>query len=225
MAAMPPSSERMDLVRAMLSDTDTMASQTQGRGGRPSKYKPEFADQLIEYFETFVDEPYTKEVMREETTFYEKTGKPKARRVEFKFVSKRLPTLFGFARKIGVQYRTVYNWAHAREGQAPQDGKPDRRPYKYPEFFHAYKAAELYQTEFLTAVGLGGMAPPNFAIFTAKNIIGWRDAVDQRFVDKDGKDRPAPGYVLLPPRKTEAEALKEFEDQNGDSENTPPGQV
>jgi hypothetical protein len=199
-----------------------MASQTHSKGGRPSKYDEKYVDELIEYFESFVDKPYTKEVMREETTFDPKTGNKKSRRVEFKFVSKRLPTLFGFARKINVQYRTVYNWAHARVGDLPKEGEPDRRPYKYPEFFQAYKAAALYQTEFLTAVGLGGIAPSPFAIFTSKNVIGWRDAVDQRFVDGDGKDRKVPGYVLLPARKTDQEALEEFDQQNLDSEDTTP---
>lgn len=187
-----------------------MESQPHSKGGRPTKYDPKYVDELIEYFESFTDSPFTKEVLREETQFDPKSGNKKSHRVEYKFVSKRLPTLFGFARKIGVSYQSVWNWAHARVGDAPKDGEPDRRPYKYPEFFDAYKTRALYQTEFLTAVGLGGIAPPQFAIFTAKNILGWRDATEQRLVDKDGKDRPLPGYVVLPPRKTAEEAAQDF---------------
>lgn len=188
-----------------------MASQTHSKGGRPTKYDEKYVDELIEYFESFVDQPFTKEVMREETTFDPKSGGKKSHRVEFKFVSKRLPTLFGFARKIGVDYSTVYRWAEGRVGKAPADDEPDRRPYQYPEFRNAYKRRVLYQTEFLTAVGLGGIAPAPAYIFTAKNILGWRDTVEQRLVDKDGKDRASAGYVLLPTRRTDAEAQADFE--------------
>lgn len=186
-----------------------MERQTQSKGGRPTKYRPEYVERLIEYFEGFVEEPYTKETLRTEKLYYT-NGQLKAEREECKLVAKRLPTLFGFARSIDVAYRTVYRWTEERVGKAPAEDEKDRRPYKYAEFRQAYKEAELYQTEFLTAVGLGGLAPAPFAIFTAKNVIHWRDAVDQRFVDKDGKDRPAPGYVLLPQRKTDEEAAADY---------------
>lgn len=195
-----------------------MATPNPSKGGRPTKYDPKYVDALIEYFESFVDEPFTKEVIREETLFH-KEGYKKAHRVEYKLVGKRLPTLFGFARKIGVTYVTVSNWANKRVGSEPEEGQPDRRPYQYPEFFAAYKARKDYQTEFLTAVGLGGIAPPAAYIFTAKNVIGWRDATEQRLVDGEGKDRAVPGYVVLPTRKTENEADSEFEAQQDE---TPP---
>lgn len=189
-----------------------MASQTHSKGGRPTKYDEKYVAELLEYFETFVDEPFTKEVMRSEKNFYDEAhgGGVKSERVEYKFVSKRLPTLFGFARKIGVNYTTVYRWAEERIGKAPEEGETDRRPYKYPEFRNAYKSRVLYQTEFLTAVGLGGIAPAPAYIFTAKNVIGWRDAVDQRLVDKDGKDRAGSGYIVLPPMKSPEEAAKDY---------------
>lgn len=195
-----------------------MDSQTHGQGrGRPTKYDEKYVDELIEFFESFVDSPFDKEIVREEKLFYEKTGGLKASRVEFKFVAKRLPTLFGFARKIGVNYTTVWRWAEERIGKEPGDGEPDRRPYKYPDFRNAYKARENYQTEFLTAIGLGGIAPPVAYVFTAKNVLGWRDTTDQRFVDKAGNDRKVPGYVLLPTRKTEDEALADFDTQEKDA--------
>jgi hypothetical protein len=186
-----------------------MERQTQRKGGRPTKYKPEYADLLIEYFEEYVDQPFTKEVLRSEKLYYT-NGTLKAEREECKLVAKKLPTLFGFSRSIGVDYSTVYRWTEARIGQQPEEGQKDRRPYLRQEFRNAYKTAQLYQTEYLTAVGLSGVAPAPFAIFTAKNVIGWRDALDQRFVDKDGKDRPAPSYVLLPTRKSGEDAASDY---------------
>lgn len=192
-----------------------MASQTHARGGRPTKYDSKYVDQLIEYFEKFVDEPFTKEVIREQISYYEKTGGVKNKHVEYKFIGKRLPTLFGFARGIGVNYTTVFRWSNERVGKKPEEEEKDTRPYKYPEFRNAYKARVHYQTEFLTALGLGGIAPPAAYVFTAKNVIGWRDAMDQRFVDKDGNDRKGGGYVLLPTRVPEGEATDE-EDGGGE---------
>lgn len=193
-----------------------MRGQPHSKGGRPTKYDEKYVDDLIAYFEEFVDQPFTKEVIREETTFYEKTGGKKAQRVEFKFVGKRLPTLFGFARKIKVNYTTVYRWAEERIGKRPADGEKDKRPYKYPEFRNAYKSRILYQTEFLTALGLGGIAPPAAYVFTAKNVLGWRDAIDQGFIGENGKRVAPPGYVLLPTRKTEEEADVDFDTQETD---------
>lgn len=196
-----------------------MGSQTQSKGGRPTKYDEKYVDELIAYFEEFVDQPFTKEVMREERTFYDSKGGggEKSHRVEYKFVGKRLPTLFGFARKIGVSYMTVWRWAEERVGKEPAEGEKDTRPYRYPEFRYAYKLRMHYQQEFLTALGLGGIAPPAAYVFTAKNILGWRDAIDNRFVDDKGKTVAPPGYVLLPQRKTEDEAEADRESSSVDT--------
>lgn len=200
-----------------------MESQTQSKGGRPTKYHEKYVDELIAYFESFVEEPFTKEVIREETSYYDADhgGGMKNHRVEHKFIGKRLPTLFGFARRIGVNYTTVYRWAEGRIGKMPPDGEKDTRPYQYPEFRNAYKARVHYQTEFLTALGLGGIAPPAAYVFTAKNVLGWRDASEIGFVDEKGKRTAPPGYVLLPQRKTEAEANAEFEQQNPEAPAAP----
>lgn len=188
-----------------------MASQTHSKGGRPTSYRPEYPEALIKYFESFVQEPFTKEVIEKITEYYnDKGGGGIKREIEkYKFVAKRLPTLFGFAREIGVHYATVNRWATAKKGKKPPDG-PDLRPFLYPEFREAYNTREAYQTEYLTAVGLGGTAPSIFAIFTAKNVIGWRDTQDSRFVDGAGKDRPVPSYIILPKRLTDEEAQMEY---------------
>lgn len=196
-----------------------MESQTHSKGGRPTSYKPEFAEKLIAYFKSFTDEPFTKEVMKKTTKYFDEAhgSGVKETHEEFKIIAKRLPTLFGFSRSIGVQYRTVYNWSTARLGAAPNKGEDDKREYKYPEFFHAYKEAKHFQTEFLTAVGMGGTSPSAFVIFTAKNVIGWRDKNEIGFTDGQGKDTN-PGYIILPKRKTEEDAQKEFADQEAESE-------
>jgi len=188
-------------------------SQTHAQGrGRPSKYNDEYPDKLLEYFNEYLQNPSTSQVVEKTTKFYQ-NGQVKEELEKFKFVSRGVPTLFGFALENKISYRTLNRWSNAREGKAPNKDEVDKRPFKYPDFRHAYKMVEHFQTEFLLKAGMSGNAPAAFAIFSAKNMIGWRDTTDQRFVDKDGKDVAAAGYVLLPERKTEEEAQKEFEEQ------------
>lgn len=119
--------------------------------GQPTKYKPEYCQQLIDYFSI---EPL--EIIREQ----EITGTDGG-----KYVSRRLPQRFpwfeGFARKIGVHRNTLKNWCT-----------------EHPEFAEAYETAKDLQREFIVDVALSGAAPPSFAIFTMKNVCGWRDERD-----------------------------------------------
>ena len=119
--------------------------------GQPTKYKPEYCQQLIDYFSI---EPL--EIIREQEIIGAEGGK---------YVSRRLPQRFpwfeGFARKIGVHRNTLKNWCA-----------------EHPEFAEAYDTAKDLQREFIVDVALSGAAPPSFAIFTMKNVCGWRDERD-----------------------------------------------
>lgn len=119
--------------------------------GQPTKYKPEYCQQLIDYFSI---EPL--EIIREQEIIGTEGGK---------YVSRRLPQRFpwfeGFARKIGVHRNTLKNWCA-----------------EHPEFAEAYDTAKDLQREFIVDVALSGAAPPSFAIFTMKNVCGWRDERD-----------------------------------------------
>lgn len=117
-------------------------------GGRPTEYKPEYADMLRAYFER---EPMT-EVER---SGYDAEGKPC---MVIEQVPTSFPTLAGFACMIGVHRETLLNWSAA-----------------HPEFFDAYKMAKEHQERILVENGLMGRYEKTFAIFTAKNVIGWRD--------------------------------------------------
>ena len=68
------------------------------------------------------------------------------------------PTLAGFAVKIGFHRETLLNWSK-----------------EHPEFFDAYKRAKDYQENFLVVNGMKGLINPAFGIFTAKNVLNWRD--------------------------------------------------
>lgn len=119
--------------------------------GQPTKYKPEYCQQLIDYFSI---EPLG--VIREQETIGAEGSK---------YVSRRLPQRFpwfeGFARKIGVHRNTLKNWCN-----------------EHPEFAEAYETAKDLQREFLVDIGLSGATSASFAIFTMKNVCGWRDERD-----------------------------------------------
>lgn len=68
------------------------------------------------------------------------------------------PSLVGFAILVGVHRDTLHEWTKEHE-----------------EFSDAYKKARDYQENYLTELGLADKLSTPFAIFTAKNVIGWRD--------------------------------------------------
>lgn len=119
--------------------------------GQPTEYKPEYCQQLIDYFSI---EPL--EIIREQEIVGTEGGKHISRRLP-----QRFPWFEGFARSISVHRNTLKNWCA-----------------EHPEFAEAYDTAKDLQREFIVDVALSGAAPPSFAIFTMKNVCGWRDERD-----------------------------------------------
>jgi hypothetical protein len=126
-------------------------------GGRPSKYKPEYCQELIDFFSR---EPNRKEVMEVSTSngVNSKGGTNDFRKEKYVLVPNDPPFFEDFATSIGVSDDTIVNWAK-----------------KYPEFLAAYNKAKFLQKRFLIINGLAGCYPPASYIFTAKNITDMRD--------------------------------------------------
>lgn len=124
------------------------------RAGRRTEYSTEIADIMLEYFSV---DPYQKEVVKE----YDDEGNEKS--VESgKLISSDFPTLAGFAIKMGVTRQTLANWAE-----------------KHPDFKFAYEMAKEYQENFLAVTGMKGIVNTPFAMFVAKNVIGWKDKLPE----------------------------------------------
>lgn len=119
-----------------------------GYVGRPTKYKPEFAQTLLDYF--LKAKPYN--------------------RILSAFGAKDdpcdLPTLAGFAILIGVHRDTLNEWENAKD----KAGK-----LLHPEFSDAIKKAKTIQEHYLVTNALRGNYDKTFAIFFAKNVLGWKD--------------------------------------------------
>ena len=131
--------------------------------GRPTLYRPEYVEQLIEFFDK---EPF------EHVPGFDKAGNEKMEMVPAKF-----PTLARFATKIGVTRDTLYEWSTA---------KNDDETLKYPEFSYAYKRAKDFQEAILVEGAMAGAFTPSFSIFTAKNVLGWKDKTEQEITGADG---------------------------------------
>ena len=133
------------------------------QNGRPTVYRDEFADMLVEFF----SKPST-----EVKTVTDKQGEDKVVVVPGDF-----PTLARFAVSIGITTETLHDWATAKN--------PDGSLRK-PSFSYAYKKAKDLQQANLVEGTLKGAYNSTFAIFTAKNVLGWRDKIDQEITGKDG---------------------------------------
>ena len=127
--------------------------------GRPTKYNPKYCVELIEFF--------SKDPLAiNDDSISEKGGWRKER------LPSRIPWFEAFARKIGVHVDTLHEWRKV-----------------YPEFSEAYNTAKDLQREFLVDLGMSGKAPSSFAIFTMKNVCGWRDEKDLKIKEeKANKD-------------------------------------
>ena len=132
--------------------------------GRPSVFKEEYADELLAYFDK---EPY------ERRPLLDKEGNEKGSEI----VPNKFPTLARFATMIGVTRETLHDWATA---------KNENESLKHPNFSYAYKRAKEYQEAILVEGAMANAFHANFAIFTAKNVLGWRDKHETEITGADG---------------------------------------
>ncbi len=116
--------------------------------GRPTKYKPEYCQQIVDFFDV---EPF--EI--EETT----TTLPNGSQVTHKKkVAIEYPMLIDFVMKIGVSYDAIQDWNK-----------------KYPDFNRALKSAKKFQEKIIVQNAFKNRYDKTFSIFALKNISGWRD--------------------------------------------------
>jgi hypothetical protein len=119
--------------------------------GRPTKYRSEYAQMLLDHFG---GDAFT-------TVFVEKNGD----QVPVK-VPRVFPTLERFAGSIGVTTQTMRAWAAATEA----DGQP-----RHPEFVEALRQGRERQAALLIEGGLSGAFDAKIVAFALKNLSGWSD--------------------------------------------------
>jgi len=114
-----------------------------------------------------------------------------------KYIPNLLPTIVRFAKKINVDYVTVYRWAmdgddelmakKLANGEKLSEARLAQGALQR-EFCNAYKHAKAQQEDFLIQNGLAGASPSSAFIFTAKNITTLRDKVESTVTHKE--ERP-----------------------------------
>lgn len=158
------------LVHVPRTPADTVEAQVQPKRGpgAPSKYLPEYADRLVEFF---------RETPFETSDVVEHDGRKRSKLIS----AYRFPTLQRFADDIGVAFETLHDWATAKG----PDGEP-----RYPEFSYAYKRAKTIQSAILVEGGMAGLFQPAMAIFGAKNLLGWTDKVETADPEATGDRYP-----------------------------------
>lgn len=116
--------------------------------GQPTKYKPEYCQNLIDFFSI------------ERVIYTTITTNNKDGTVTKKLVPEAAPTPYfaDWAKKIGVEKMTMLNWTR-----------------EHPKFFDAYKKAKDLQEAFLAECALKNLHNPVFTMFAMKNMCGWRD--------------------------------------------------
>lgn len=123
-------------------------------GGRPTKYKREYCEKLLEYFR-----------VPEREIFYKKTyfnnGILKSEE-PITDTPVDLPTFQAFADSIDVDMDTLENWAK-----------------KHKEFFGAYARAKQIQEAIWLQESLSGRYNAQFAKFFGVNCLGYKDKVEQ----------------------------------------------
>jgi len=127
------------------------------------KYRDDMPEKLIAYFKERYDNPHSKVVKAEikggsKNNPFEKT--------EYETVGNPLPTFEIWAVEQGITPTTFWDWV-------------DKESERFKEeLSDAYKIAKAYQHSVLMNNGLIGAYKTAMAIFTAKNIMAWRDSTD-----------------------------------------------
>lgn len=135
--------------------------------GRPTKYKPEYCQMIIDYFS--------------DNDAYDVLEHPDDDTKRKAFI-KRPITLYGFAQKIGVDDETLRNWAEMRN----EDGVLEN-----PEFFASYRRALSMQAKQVLEGGMSGVYNSNVVALTLKNLHGFKDVVTNNtevYISKDTED-------------------------------------
>lgn len=120
-------------------------------GGRPTKYKPEYCEEIIKFFSA----PTVSVVLEDVVT---KSGEVVT--VE-RSVANKLPTFERFCANLSVTTDTLFYWANENR-----------------EFSVAYKKAKELQKDFWIENSMAGRYNAAFTIFAGKNMFGWRDKVE-----------------------------------------------
>ena len=129
-------------------------------GGRPTAYKPEYCDLIIEHF-----------TIQPQQTVYKKTYYPDGsiKSEEPVVLAEQFPTFQKFADSIGVHMSQLTRW---------QD--------EYEEFRTSYARAKQLQENIWLVNGMSNLYNSQFAQFFGKNCLGYKDKTETEITGPNG---------------------------------------
>lgn len=192
-------------------DKAKKTEETKNSGGRPSKYKEEYASLLIKFF----SKPLFQEIVTQRKYELKKDKNDKEKKVLIdetrRIVPNDIPFDIDFIVEIDISVDTFYRWAKKKNKE------------KYPGFYEAYKKTRKLQEQFLALNAIQGRYDTTFAIFTAKNILKWRNQ-EEIDVKSAGKQLQS-GVTIAPPTidysklsKLNVKELRRIAKQQSDSQ-------
>ena len=128
--------------------------------GRPTSYKPEYCDLIVEHFRV------PPQIMKSKKTYYA-DGTIKSEE-EFP-VANDLPTFQNFADKIGVHVDTLHAWK-----------------VEHQSFSEAYARAKQLQEHIWLVNGMSNLYNSQFAQFFGKNCLGYKDKTETEITGPNG---------------------------------------
>jgi len=135
-----------------------MAKVRNAKGQIESAYKPEYVQELLDYCNKCLEMEPLKD--KDGEFIFTKRG-------ELVYPRGAFPTAAGFAVKIGVNRKTLYNWASERY----PEGHEREGDLKRPLWADAYGRLDAYQEAILVPGALNGTFNSHFASFFAVNNI------------------------------------------------------
>lgn len=130
------------------------------KGGRPTKYKPEYCDRIIEHF-----------TVQPQQTVYKRTFHPdgSVKSEEPVVLPEQFPTFQKFAAEIEVSVPTLLEWVQ-----------------EYEEFSNSYARAKQLQEHIWLVNGMGNLYNSQFAQFFGKNCLGYKDKTETEITGANG---------------------------------------
>ena len=122
--------------------------------GRPSKYKPEFCQEMIDFFSKEPTEMRLETELAEHVKIGEKCTDAEKVKTTKKGGGVDFPTFTEFSEKIGVCDDTLVEWAKVHE-----------------DFSAATKRCKKLQEKIWIINGLHGNYNPQFSVFLGKNVF------------------------------------------------------
>ena len=150
--------------------------------GRPTLYRPEYCDAVMEYFQR------PREAREVKVSAENREGEWKQ---AYRTICAELPSIAGFCIELGISRNTLYEWQKA-----------------HADFRDSCARAVLLAESLVADRGNNGLYNAQFAAFYGKNVFGWKDKTEVETVNsQDSQDM---GQMKQALANATAEQLAQF---------------